>query len=103
MVPDCKTDFSHDSVAGCWDSVSLGSKVSGDGIKDRQEPLGLGRRFEALHPPLALSSWLMGVLSPVVQSPPTMMSHVAHYVLLCALVAGKLIGHDLHAARTEVP
>jgi hypothetical protein len=59
FVPRRKPDFPHGSIAGSGHSVSLDSKVSGDRIKDGEEILGLLRRFETPHPPLALSGRLM--------------------------------------------
>ena len=56
--------------------MSLGSKVSGNGIKDGEEPLCLFRRFEALRSPLALPGWLLGVLGPVVQIAALAMSDI---------------------------
>jgi hypothetical protein len=59
FVPGCKPDCPRGSVAGSGDSVSVGSEVSGDGIKDGEETLCLLRRFKPPHPPLALSGRLM--------------------------------------------
>jgi hypothetical protein len=59
FVPSCKPNFPHGSVAGSGDSVSVGSEVGGDRIKDGEETLCVLRRFEPLHPPLALPGRLM--------------------------------------------
>lgn len=72
--------------------MSLGSKVSGDGIKDGKEPLCLFRRFEALHSPLALPGWLMGVLGPVVQIAALAMSDMGEHEPFGGAVAPKLVG-----------
>jgi hypothetical protein len=67
-----------------------------------EEPLRVPDRLEALHPSLALTNRSMTILSPIVQSPPTMMSYGGDDVLLCARSAEELIGHDCtrHVPKT---
>lgn len=72
--------------------MSLSSKVSGDGIKDGEEPLCLFRRFDALHWPLALPGRLMGVLGPVVKIAALAMSNIGKHEPFGGAVAPKLVG-----------
>jgi hypothetical protein len=94
FVPGCKTDFPHGSVAGSGDSVSLGSKVSGYGIKDGEETLCLLRRFEPFHPPLALPGRLMGILSPVVQIAALPMNDMGEHGPFGGAVASEFVGNN---------
>jgi hypothetical protein len=47
--------------------MSARAEVLGDGIIGREEPLGVARCFEPLHPSLPLSCGLMGVLRAIIE------------------------------------
>ena len=74
--------------------MTVGSEVSGDGIKDGEESLCLLRRFESSHPPLSLSRWLMRVLRAVIQISTLPMNNVRKHVPLRGTVASEFIGHN---------
>ena len=74
--------------------MSVGSEVSGNRIKDREKALRLLRRFEALHPPLALSSWLMGILSPVVQIAALPVSDMREHDPFGGTITPKFVGDN---------
>ena len=63
-----------------------------DGGVDRQESLGSSGRFETLHLPLASSSRLMRILSPIVLPQPLLVPSRQSHCGLCRAVRAKLVG-----------
>lgn len=66
-----------------------------------EKPLRVQNRLEALHPSLALTNRSMRVLSPIVQSLPTMMSHIGHYIPFFADTYLGSLSVRLHAASID--
>lgn len=59
-----------------------------------QEPLGMARRFEALHTPLPFSRWLVRVLRPVIEVLVLALLDAGKELFLGCLVALEFIRHD---------
>src|SRR3954470_9669676 len=73
-----------------------------DLIVSGEEALGLARRREPLHPPLASSGRLVRILRPVVQTFMSAMLDRGHHVCLCSVVAGELV-RDHHTRHAGLP
>jgi hypothetical protein len=58
------------------------AEVLRGGAIRREEPLGMARRCEALHPPFSLARRLMGVFSSIVQIAMLPMFHARQYLTL---------------------
>src|SRR5437868_6913407 len=71
-----------------------GSEVLGNGTIRRQEPLSMARRFEPLHPILALTRRPMRVLTPVIEIPTLPMFYPRQDLPFGRAVALELIGDD---------
>src|SRR4051812_13295101 len=80
--------------------AATGEEV-GDLIMDRQKPLHLPRRLEALHDPLASSRWLMPILCPVVEPFVLAVLDARHDLPLGGGVAAQLVGEQ-HTRRLSL-
>jgi hypothetical protein len=70
------------------------SKVLGQRTIGGEEPLRVSRGLEALHAPLALAGWLVGVFYAVIQIPVLAVFHPRQQLLLRSAVAFQLVGDD---------
>jgi hypothetical protein len=69
-------------------------EVLSDGAVSGEEPLGVTRRLEPLHTPLALPSRLMRVFCPVIEVTMLAMFHPWKELALGRAVALEFIGDD---------
>jgi hypothetical protein len=80
-----------------WRAETLGLRLRAPVLYStlgKEEPLRLARRFEPLHPPLPLSSRLMGVLRTIVEILLLAIFYPGEDFALGSSVALEFIGHD---------
>jgi hypothetical protein len=74
----------------------------GDGTRSGKESLGVARRLESLHVPLALPGGLVGVLCAIIEIPVLAMFHAWQNLALGRSVALEFVG-DEHAGYVRHP
>jgi hypothetical protein len=93
LMPDREALSHFGSPFGRAEPVPSRSKVRGDPTEGRQEPLGMPRRFDALHRPPP-SGGLRRILGPIVQILRPSVCHRRHQLPVRDPVTGQLIGHQ---------
>jgi hypothetical protein len=89
------------------EAVATGTKVATNQTERGKKPLRMTGRFEATHRSFALTSRLMGILGPIVETFMLSVLHTGQHLLFSCCIARQLI-RDQHAwniliAREQLP